>query len=116
VKKTQLKIGDGSDGSPYYAAPPAEVAAKTSGPNKLPEDCGQFVRMGDVRQLFGITRPTAYLLAKKGKIHTVSSSQPGQIRGVRLVSVSSVRAYLRELLEKQGRRKGNKTPQPCSIR
>jgi hypothetical protein len=95
VKKPQLNIGDGSDGNPGQ------------------DDGGQFVQMGDLRQLFGITRPTAYLLANQGKIRTVSLRQAGRVHGRRLVNVLSVRAYLQELQEEQGV-KGNKTQQPCN--
>ena len=57
----------------------------------------QLVRIGELRRLFGITRPTAYLLAKEGKIQTVSLRKFDQLRGARMVSLPSVRAYLREL-------------------
>jgi hypothetical protein len=110
VKKTQLNIGDGSNGNQHLAAPPLQRAAQTVDPNELPNDCGHFVRMGDLRRLFGITRPTAYLLAKQGKIRTVSLRQPDHVRGRRLVNVLSVRAYLQELQGGQGvQRKQNTT-------
>jgi len=53
--------------------------------------------MQDLRHRFGITRGTAYKLAKEGKILTVSLRQPGCTRGVRLVSVASVRTYIHRL-------------------
>lgn len=62
----------------------------------------EFVRIGELRQLFGITRPTAYLLAKEGRIQAFSLRQPGQIRGARLVSVPSVRAYLQKCFPDMG--------------
>ena len=52
-------------------------------------------------RLFGITRATAYLLAKQGRIRTLSMRRRGHVRGVRLVSVPSVRAYLGTLLAQQ---------------
>jgi hypothetical protein len=97
MKKPKLNIGYGSDGN--------------AGQN----DGGQFVQMGDLRQLFGITRPTAYLLANQGKIRTVSLRQAGRVHGRRLVNVLSVRAYLQELQGEQGaKRKQNQ--QPCNTK
>lgn len=108
MKKTQLNIGDSSNSKQHLAAPPQQGSAQTHDANELPDDCGHFVRMGDLRRLFGITRPTAYLLAKQGKICTVSLRQAGHVHGRRLVIVSSVRAYLRELHEEQGGEKETK--------
>ena len=57
--------------------------------------------MGDLRRMFGLVRSSAYLLAKEGHIKTVSLRRRGQARSIRLVSVSSVRAYLSRLMEEQ---------------
>ena len=54
-------------------------------------------------RLFGITRGTAYNLIAAGAFHSVSLRRRGQTRGVRLVSVPSVRAYLNGLLTKQAK-------------
>jgi len=40
----------------------------------------------------------AYLLADEGKIKTVSLRRLGNVKGVRLVHVTSVREYLNSLL------------------
>jgi hypothetical protein len=59
----------------------------------------EFCRMSDLRVLFGITRSMAYLLIDEGKIKSVSLRRPGNVKGVRLVHVASVREYLNSLLE-----------------
>lgn len=93
-------VTDGTDAK-KTAVPFQEASAKATDPRILPTVESEFVRMGDLRRLFGITRATAYLLAKDGKIKTVSMRQRGNIRGVRLVSVPSVRAYLNGLMERE---------------
>jgi hypothetical protein len=61
----------------------------------------EFCRMSDLRILFGITRSMAYLLINEGKIKSVSLRCLGNLKGVRLVYVASVREYLNSLLETQ---------------
>lgn len=96
------RVGDGSDAQNRTAVPLVEAAAKASDPRTLPDGASEFCRMADLRRLFGITRATAYQLAKSGDIRTVSLRQRGHVRGVRLVNVASVRAYLAGLLARQG--------------
>ncbi|MHC1767390.1 MAG: hypothetical protein AB9869_24450 [Verrucomicrobiia bacterium] len=66
----------------------------------------EFVRMGDLRKLFGIPRSTGYLLATRGLIRTVSLRHRGCARGIRLVSVESVRKYLNDLMDRQEQQDG----------
>jgi|ERR1017187_3940966 hypothetical protein len=61
----------------------------------------EFCRMSDLQALFGIKRGLAYLLVNEGKIKTVSLRRLGNVKGVRLVHVASVREYLNSLLETQ---------------
>ena len=61
----------------------------------------EFCRMSDLRPMFGITRSMAYLLINEGKIKSVSLRRLGNLKGVRLVHVASVREYLNSLLEKE---------------
>lgn len=88
------------DKNPSFTVTPFLVAAAKAA-STLPTVESEFGRMGDLRRLFGITRSTAYVLVKKGLIKTVCLRHKGQARGVRLVSVPSVRAYLNSLLEQQ---------------
>lgn len=77
------------------------TAAQVPDPRTLPGSDSEFCRMADMRRLFGITRSTAYQLANDGLIRTVSLRKRGNARGVRLVLVPSVRAYLQTLLRRQ---------------
>ena len=101
VSKTPKGVGDGSNAKEFTAVPFKDATAKASDPRILPTVESEFIRMGDLRRLFGITRATAYLLAKDGKIKTLSMRQKGNVRGVRLVSVPSVRAYLHGLMDRE---------------
>jgi hypothetical protein len=55
----------------------------------------EFVRLPGLQRLFGIKRGHAYQLLHSGEISGVSLRRRGSPVGVRLVSVASVRAYLR---------------------
>lgn len=100
MQKTFINVGGDNDVK-TTVTPLAEAAAKASDPRQLPDAASEFCRMVDLRRLFGITRGTAYVLEKQGRIKTLSLRQRGHVRGVKLVSVPSVRAYLNGLLEKQ---------------
>ena len=54
----------------------------------------EFCDGKQLRQLFGLTRSHAYLLAAEGKIRSVSIRKPGAFRGKRLFDCASVRAFL----------------------
>lgn len=54
----------------------------------------EFVRPGDMYSVFGIGRTHSYQLMEEGKIKSVSLREPGSARGIRLISVASVRAFL----------------------
>lgn len=59
----------------------------------------EFVDCDGLRQGFGIKRSLAYELLRVGAIKGVSLRRRGQVRGKRLFSVDSVRAFLREQME-----------------
>ncbi len=52
-----------------------------------------------VRHYFGISRPHAYVLAREGKIRSVSIRKPGAIKGRRLFDCASIRAFLNKNAE-----------------
>jgi hypothetical protein len=64
---------------------------------------GDFIRMSDMRRMYGISRAKAYELANNGLIKTISLRATGNIRGVRLISKPSVDAYLNQLLRQQNK-------------
>jgi len=57
--------------------------------------------MTDLRVLFDITWGMAYLLVNEGKIKSVSLRRRGNLKGVRLIHIDSVREYLNSLLKTQ---------------
>jgi len=78
---------------PAITVPLSEAAAKAS--HFDPE----FVDCKGLEAGWGIKRSLAYQLLTDGKIKGVSLRRRGQIRGKRLFSVDSVRAFLREQME-----------------
>jgi hypothetical protein len=80
---------------PLTTTPLSKAAARAS--QLDPEFC-------DVRgldRLFGIKRSLGYQLLAEGLIQSVSLRRRGQVRGKRLFSVDSVRAYLRKQMSNQ---------------
>jgi hypothetical protein len=73
--------------------PPSEAAAGAS--HVDPE----FVDCKGLEAGWGIKRSLAYQLLSDGKIKGVSLRRRNQVRGKRLFSVDSVRAFLREQME-----------------
>jgi hypothetical protein len=59
----------------------------------------EFVDCKGLEAGWGIKRSLAYQLLADGKIHGVSLRRRNQIRGKRLFSVDSVRAFLREQMQ-----------------
>jgi hypothetical protein len=59
----------------------------------------EFVDCKGLEAGWGIKRSLAYQLLNDGKIRGVSLRRRNQIRGKRLFSVDSVRAFLREQME-----------------
>jgi len=63
--------------------------------NPLPE----FGRIPDVQRLFGVKRGLLYRWIVERKVKSVCLRERGNIRGVRLVCLESVRRYIRARLE-----------------
>jgi hypothetical protein len=61
----------------------------------------EFCDVRGLDRLFGIKRSLGYTLLAEGLIESVSLRRRGQIRGKRLFSVDSVRAYLRKQMANQ---------------
>jgi hypothetical protein len=73
--------------------PLSEAAARASRPDP------EFVDFRGLEAGWGIKRSLAYQLLNDGLIKGVSLRRRGAIRGKRLFSVDSVRAFLREQME-----------------
>jgi len=78
MKDTQMKI---------QTTEPVEVGNRNG---VLPE----FGRVKDVQDLFGVKRGLAYRWMNQGKIKSVLIREPGNIQGVRLIHLASVRDYI----------------------
>lgn len=65
--------------------------------DNLPTFAPEYIRPGDARQMFGISRPKIYDLEKRGKIRSISLAEGKQERATRLISVASIREYLGSL-------------------
>jgi hypothetical protein len=59
----------------------------------------EFGRIGDVERLFALKRGILYQLIAARKVKSVCLRKPGAKTGVRLVNLSSVRAFLSEQME-----------------
>jgi hypothetical protein len=64
------------------------IAGKTD--QTLPE----FGRVKDVEKLFGVKRGILYRWIGEGKVKSVCIREPGNIQGVRLIHLASVREYI----------------------
>lgn len=64
-------------------------------------DQPEWIRVADVKRLFGIGRSKVYELIQSQKIGSVSLRETGQTRGTRLVSCEGMRAYLADLSKQQ---------------
>ena len=54
----------------------------------------EWVDHKGVRHYFGISRPHAYVLAREGKIRSISIRKPGAVKGRRLFDAASIRVFL----------------------
>ena len=54
----------------------------------------EFLRVKDVEKMFGLKRGKLYVLIREGAVISKSLRTRGTIRGVRLVSVDSLRNYI----------------------
>ena len=61
----------------------------------------EWIRPSQITVVFGISRSLGYELLSSGKIRSVVLRKPGNIRGCRLISADSIRAYLSQLAAEQ---------------
>lgn len=54
----------------------------------------EFGRVKDVEKHYGVKRGILYRWIKEGKVKSVCIREPGNIQGVRLIHLASVREYI----------------------
>lgn len=54
----------------------------------------EFGRVNDVQRLYGIKRGILYRWIADGKMKSVCIREPGNVQGVRLIHLASVRDYI----------------------
>jgi hypothetical protein len=67
-----------------------EPVAAGSTSQTMPE----FGRVRDVEKLFGVKRGILYRWIGEGKVKSVCIREPGNVQGVRLIHLASVRDYI----------------------
>ena len=66
------------------------------GPSEITTPLPEFGRVPDVQRLFGVKRGLLYRWINERKVKSVCLRERGNLRGVRLVCLQSVRDYIRE--------------------
>jgi len=59
----------------------------------------EFGRVTDIQRLFGIKRGILYRWINEGRVKSACVREPGNFKGIRLVSVDSVRRYIESQME-----------------
>jgi hypothetical protein len=59
----------------------------------------EFVRVNDVQKILGIKRGILYRWIAAGKIKSVCIREPGNLQGVRLIDLASVRDYINSQMQ-----------------
>jgi hypothetical protein len=54
----------------------------------------EFGRVKDVEKLFGVKRGILYRWINEGKVKSVCIREPGNVQGVRIIHLASVRNYI----------------------
>lgn len=88
--------------------------SKTIGPPTMATvvTTAEFADAAGVEKQFGLKRSYLYVLKDKGKIETVSLRDEGKLRGKRLFSCASIRAYLMANIERPKGRRTSRTVSP----
>lgn len=61
----------------------------------------EWLRVNEVKRLFGISKPKLYLLIHEGKVRSAALRGPKQVRGTRLISIASLRAHIEAMADAQ---------------
>jgi hypothetical protein len=81
---------------------PKQFTTKSIAPAPLAHYEPEFGRIPDVQRLFGLKRSTTYTLCREGKIKAVTIRPRGSRVGVKLISLDSVRSFLKSELKAVG--------------
>ena len=66
----------------------------------------RFIRVSQVQAIFGIGKTTTYDLISRGLIKSISITQKGCVKGIRLISYDSIEMYLESLMQTQLQEEG----------
>jgi len=84
-----------TDNKRKYMPLTTEPIAAGNTSQTLPE----FGRVIDVQKLFGVKRGILYRWIGDGKVKSVCIREPGNIQGVRLIHLASVRDYINSQMQ-----------------
>lgn len=63
----------------------------------------EWLRVTDVKRMFGISKPKIYLLIHEGKVRSAALLGPKKLRGTRLISLASLRAHIEAMADEQAK-------------
>jgi hypothetical protein len=63
-------------------------------------DIGEYIRPGDVKRCFSISRAQTYNILNAGLVRSKLVKFPGNRRGMRLIEVASLREYIQNSAER----------------
>ena len=64
----------------------------------------EWGRVNDVQKMFGVKRGILYRWINEGKVKSVLIREPGNIQGVRLIHLASVRDYINSQFQQAAKR------------
>jgi hypothetical protein len=68
-------------------------------PGNTSQTLPEFGRVNDVQRIFGVRRGILYRWIGEGKVKSVCIREPGNIQGVRLIHLASVRDYINSQMQ-----------------
>lgn len=68
--------------------------------NQAGQALPEFGRVADVQRIFGIKRGILYRWINEGKVKSVCIREPGNVQGVRLIHLQSVRDYINSQIDR----------------
>jgi hypothetical protein len=59
----------------------------------------EWIKVNDVSRIFGLSRPRVFKAIALGELDSVHLRETGKTKGIRLVSVASIRSYIESFRE-----------------